>query len=102
MRVVVVGALAALTVGVAGGAGGVAALTSSSAPATRPPAAGPTGDLVVLYQQGAPPAAAHLAIRRPGGTIVEENRAVGLATVRTTNRGFGAALRHAPSIFGVA
>jgi hypothetical protein len=52
--------------------------SSSSSPA----------EYVVLYAKSASADAAHAAIEAAGGTIVRENRVVGLATVRTTNANF--------------
>jgi hypothetical protein len=54
------------------------AKSSSSSPA----------EYVVLYAKSASADAAHAAIEAAGGTIVRENRVVGLATVRTTNANF--------------
>lgn len=43
---------------------------------------------VVLYEQGATPAAARAAIKKAGGTVVRENLAIGLATVVSKNANF--------------
>ena len=66
--------LAALVaVGVVGGAGAAGSATAGSD--------GPN-EYVVVYKQGADLAAAHAAVADAGGTIVSENRAIGVATVR--------------------
>jgi lantibiotic leader peptide-processing serine protease len=57
---------------------------------------------VVLYERGAPVRAAHAAIRRAGGRIVRENRKVGVATVRTTNARFVAAVARSRAVYGAA
>ena len=61
-----------------------------------------TQEYVVLYAEGASAADAHAAIAAAGGTIVGENTDVGVATVRTTNDGFAAAVDAAPAIVGTA
>jgi lantibiotic leader peptide-processing serine protease len=45
-------------------------------------------EYVVLYESGASLAAARAAVKRIGGKIVRENRAIGLATIRTSNDDF--------------
>jgi hypothetical protein len=59
-------------------------------------------EYVVLYAVGATPAAAHAAIEATGGTIVKENTAVGVATVRSQNAGFLDAVRAEPALAGAA
>jgi subtilisin family serine protease len=59
-------------------------------------------EFVVLYAAGTAPAAAHAAIAAAGGTIVEENADIGVATVVTTNTGFAAAADAQPVIEGTA
>jgi hypothetical protein len=54
----------------------------------QPPRRAPPTEYVVLYAKGASTEAAHAAIKAAGGTLVRENRTVGLATVRTSNRSF--------------
>jgi len=49
---------------------------------------GPARDYIVLYAQGASLSAAHRAIRAVHATLVKENRAVGVATVRSTSTTF--------------
>ncbi len=57
---------------------------------------------VVLYESDASLAAAHAAIAAAGGTIIEENRAVGLATVRSANADFVADASAQAALFGAA
>ena len=70
----------------------VAAVGSCCCPGTaaanpRPRPARPR-DYVVLYAQGASVDGAHRAIRAVHGTLVKENLAVGVATVRSTSTTF--------------
>jgi subtilisin family serine protease len=67
------------------------AVAFAAAPVTaRPFVPSPPGDqsYLVLYASDVPAAVARAAIRAAGGTIVEENRWVGLATVRAGNPEF--------------
>ena len=57
---------------------------------------------VVLYERGAPVRAAHAAIKRAGGRIVHENRKVGVATVRSANARFVAAVARSRAVYGAA
>src|SRR5215213_7106261 len=57
---------------------------------------------VVLYEKGAQVRAAHAAIKRAGGTIVHENRKVGVATVRSANARFQAAVARSSALVGAA
>jgi lantibiotic leader peptide-processing serine protease len=57
---------------------------------------------VVLYEKGAQLRAAHTAIKRAGGTIVRENRKVGVATVRSANARFMAAVARSSALYGAA
>jgi subtilisin family serine protease len=57
---------------------------------------------VVLYERGAPLRAAHAAIERAGGRIVHENRKVGVATVRSANARFVAAVARSHALYGAA
>lgn len=74
-------------------------LTTTSAAAvvmgamvTVPVQAEPQGaqeqEYVVLYEEGASPETARAAVRAAGGRVVEENTALGVATVRTADPGF--------------
>jgi len=77
---------------------------------TMPAQAGPatsqqaqkSAEYVVLYNQGASLGAAHAAVAAAGGTIVRENTAVGVATVRSTRSNFAAAARQQAALSGVA
>jgi subtilisin family serine protease len=57
-------------------------------------------EFVVLYADGVSLAKARSAIAAAGGTIVKENRAVGLATVKTSNPNFVAAIQRQPTLYG--
>jgi subtilisin family serine protease len=57
---------------------------------------------VVVYAAGASTDAAHAAIAFAGGTILKENKAIGVATVATTNSGFAADATRAAAIQGAA
>src|SRR5690242_12468888 len=63
--------------------GGLPALAAAPPSAER--------EFVVLYAEGASLDAARAAVKAAGGTIVRENAAVGVATVRTSNPNFIAA-----------
>lgn len=62
--------------------------------------AAPSTEYVVLYAGDA--AAGRSAVRAIGGTIVRENTAVGLATVRTANGRFLAEVRTQDALVGAA
>ena len=47
-----------------------------------------SSEYVVLYADGVSLTSAHSAIRAAGGTLVKENTAVGVATVRSSNPRF--------------
>src|SRR5215208_7524180 len=57
---------------------------------------------VVLYERGVSLHAAHAAIKRLGGRIVHENRKVGVATVRSANAAFMAAVARSSAVYGAA
>src|SRR5918992_433928 len=61
-----------------------------------------TQQFVVVYAAGAPAAAPRAAIADAGGTIVAENRTVGVATVTTRNGAFAAEVVDAAAIEGAA
>jgi subtilisin family serine protease len=65
-------------------------------------AAAASGDYVVLYDDGASRAAARAAIRDAGGRILDENRAIGLATVRAGTADFASEVAARAAIEGVA
>ena len=56
----------------------------------------------VLYADGASAAQARAAIKAIGGTVLDENLAVGIATVRTRNANFAADVRTQKALFGAA
>ena len=59
------------------------------------------GKFVVLYDEGASQGAARAAVKAAGGRVVEENTAVGLATVRAGG-GFVDAVADSDAIYGAA
>lgn len=77
------------------------ATAALAAPAQARPR-GPATEYVVLYAGGASLEQARAAVGAAGGTIVRENRAVGLATVRTTNAAFATDARRDAAVEGVA
>ncbi|RAY11003.1 peptidase S8 [Actinomadura craniellae] len=76
--------LLALTGGVTAIALAIPAYTAQ-AQSRAPAETGETREYVVLYKEGAPLKQARADIKAAGGTIVTENTAVGVATVRTAN-----------------
>jgi len=80
------------------------ATTDTAALTTAPAATAPgnSGEYVVLYAAAAPPETARAAIATAGGTILRENEAIGVATVRATRTDgfFLRILRRAPAIAG--
>jgi subtilisin family serine protease len=60
------------------------------------------GEYVVLYSEGASLASARQAVEVAGGTIVKENRDVGVATVTSTNAGFLKNVAAQPALDGAA
>jgi subtilisin family serine protease len=59
-------------------------------------------EFVVLYTEGAPLAEARAAVEAAGGSIVRENTAVGVATVRTADPDFIASVAEQPALVGAA
>ena len=57
---------------------------------------------VVLYARSASVESARAAIKRAGGTIVKENTAIGVATVKAGNRGFAASAASDSALAGAA
>jgi subtilisin family serine protease len=76
--------------------------TAATTPGPSAAAPGNSGEYVVLYAADSAPEAARAAIAAAGGTIVRENTAIGVATVRTTRADgfFLRILRRAPAIAG--
>jgi subtilisin family serine protease len=59
-------------------------------------------DYVVVYKAGASAQAAHAAIADAGGRIVEENAAIGVATVRSSDADFGEKVANEAALDGAA
>jgi len=74
----------------------------ASGPATAAGAPTPAREYVVVFAADASSSDARAAIRAAGGRVVRENRAVGVATVRSTDAGFAADANGATAIVGVA
>jgi subtilisin family serine protease len=60
------------------------------------------GEYVVVYKQGSSVTAARQAVRDAGGTIVKENKDVGVATVRSSDPQFVRKADAARDLFGAA
>ncbi|WP_018654612.1 S8 family serine peptidase [Actinomadura flavalba] len=83
----------------------VATAASLAAPVTaqaQPAQADKATEYVVLYKDGASLGAARAALKAVGATIVRENTDVGVATVRTRTRDFGAAVAAQAALDGAA
>jgi lantibiotic leader peptide-processing serine protease len=83
----------------------VAVTAALAAPAQAGPSSTTTStprEYEVLYKDGASLDQAHAAIRSAGGTIVSENKAIGLATVRSSRTDFAADARSESAVDGVA
>ncbi|GAB2829049.1 S8 family serine peptidase [Actinoallomurus bryophytorum] len=63
---------------------------------------GQTTEYVVLYKDGVSLEKAHSAVKAAGGTIVKENAAVGVATVRSSSTAFAVDARKQSAVDGVA
>jgi subtilisin family serine protease len=70
--------------------------------ATSGPTNSETQEYVVLYERGATLEAARAAVKRLGGTILKENRAIGLATVASAQDDFVMKAVAQPALFGAA
>lgn len=79
-----------------------AALIAPSQAAAAPSQTTRSAEYIVLYDEGASVAQARAAVQAAGGTIVSENTAVGVATVRTASAGFARAARSQTALDGVA
>lgn len=80
-----------------------AALASPASAAPDPAQAkGEVSEYVVLYKEGVSPGRAHRAVRSAGGSVVHENRDVGVATVRSKNPEFIHAVMRERALEGVA
>ena len=93
MRRILVGAVAAL---------GVAAFAAPTSAGAQPREDAGPREYVVLYREGASADTARAQLAAAGGTVVRENRAVGVATVRSSRSDFAAAAGRASAIDGVA
>jgi subtilisin family serine protease len=87
----------AVTVALAAAVAAVVPAIGGSAPRQAQPE-----EYVVLYAAGVSPAAARAAIAATGATILKENTAVGVATVRSQDAGFVAAVRAQAALAGAA
>jgi subtilisin family serine protease len=63
---------------------------------------GQSAEYVVLYKDGVSLQKAHAAVQAAGGTIISENKAIGLATVRSTDTAFLGDARRQAAVEGVA
>ncbi|MBP2056681.1 subtilisin family serine protease [Streptomyces griseochromogenes] len=81
--------------------GCVGALGLGMSPAAAPVGRNTGAEFLVLYRQGVPDDAAHRAIGAAHGVMVHENRAIGLATVRS-DPGFPGRARQQPLLREVA
>ncbi|TDD79429.1 S8 family peptidase [Actinomadura rubrisoli] len=77
------------------------AFPASAAP-SEPQAKGEVSEYVVLYREGVSPGRAHDAVKAAGGSIVRENKDVGVATVRSRNPRFTADAMEQRALDGVA
>lgn len=79
------------------------ALVSPAAAApTRAQEKGDVSEYVVLYREGVSPGKARAAVKAAGGSIVRENRDVGVATVRSANPQFTKSAMAQRALEGVA
>src|SRR4051794_680987 len=62
----------------------------------------PARDYVVVYAKGAKASDARAAIKAAGGSVVRENRAIGVATVRSKRADFVRRADSKPAIYGAA
>jgi lantibiotic leader peptide-processing serine protease len=86
------------------GLGVLALLTVALAAVTATAGAGQgkAREYVVVYEQGVSAAEGRAAIKAAGGTIVSENAAIGVATVRSDERRFVAAVARQDELKGAA
>jgi subtilisin family serine protease len=61
-----------------------------------------TREYAVLYASGASASSAHAALKRLGASLVRENAAVGLATVRSSRTDFVSAVSREKALYGAA
>ena len=83
-------------------AGALLALIAVTASQTLATGKAPSRTYVVVYDLDEGTAAAKRAVRAAGGRLIRVNRAIGVATARSSTRGFVKKLRAARAIDGVA
>jgi subtilisin family serine protease len=91
---------AALALPASAGPSGQAGTAASSQPSGQLQSA--NGEYVVAYADGASAAAARAAVKAAGGTILKENGHVGVATVKSSNSSFIAAVGRQSALAGAA
>jgi lantibiotic leader peptide-processing serine protease len=91
---------AALALPASAGPSGQAGTAASSQPSGQLQSA--NGEYVVAYADGASAAAARAAVKAAGGTVVKENTHVGVATVKSSNSSFIAAVGRQSALAGAA
>ncbi|HEX6674806.1 MAG TPA: S8 family serine peptidase [Actinomycetes bacterium] len=99
MRRLLLCALAATVAGALAVPVGAGAQTTSTQQANLQSA---TGEYVVLYKSTAAAGAAKAAIKAAGGTVLHENSAIGMATVRSDRADFIAAVSGKAGVAGAA
>jgi subtilisin family serine protease len=77
------------------------AVPAQATPAAPQPS-GKAAEYVVLYKEGVSLDKARAAVKAAGGTIVKENTAVGVATVRSANAQFSTVADHQQALAGAA
>ena len=91
---------AALALPASAGPSGQAGTAATAQPSGQLQSA--NGEYVVAYADGASAAAAKAAIKAAGGTVVKENAQVGVATVKSSNPAFMAAVGRQSALVGAA
>ena len=91
---------AALALPATAGPSGQAGTAAAAQPSGQLQSA--NGEYVVAYADGVAAAAARAAIRAAGGTVLKENTRVGVATVKSSNPAFMAAVGRQPALVGAA
>jgi hypothetical protein len=96
--------VAALTLPASAGPSGQAGAAAGAAAAAQPSGQlqSANGEYVVAYADGVSAAAARAAIKAAGGTVLKENSKVGVATVKSSNPAFMAAVARQPALVGAA
>ncbi len=79
---------------------GIAALAAATPSGTANRTSGSPTQYVVVYESGVSKAAARAAIKAAGGTLIRENKAIGVATVSTRNPAFIVEAAAARALFG--